>query len=65
MLGEGYAGLFPPNDLTALVQVLEKSAQDRDFYSQLKCQVTQRAPLFAFETEKQAWGVLIDSLLSE
>ncbi|MCP5534813.1 MAG: glycosyltransferase [Akkermansiaceae bacterium] len=64
MLGQDYAGLFPSGDLQSLVEIVEKSATDRGFYSVLKAQVSARAPLFAYSTETKAWTDLVHTQLS-
>ena len=63
ILGEDYAGLFPSDNLTALVQILEKSAKDSAFYGLLKEQVTARTPLFSYEREAGKWAKLLCVLL--
>ncbi|MFK7911355.1 MAG: glycosyltransferase family 4 protein [Akkermansiaceae bacterium] len=62
MLGEDYAGLFPSDDLEALVNLIEKAANDSDFYALLKKQVAARAPLFAHERESASWLDLLNDL---
>jgi glycosyltransferase involved in cell wall biosynthesis len=62
MLGEDYAGLFPSNDLDALVNMLEKTANDPDFYALLKKQLAARAPLFTYAQESESWQDLLNGL---
>ena len=62
MLGEDYVGLFPSNDVDALVAMLERTADDSQFYAQMKEQVVARAPMFAYAKEAASWCDLLDSL---
>ena len=64
MLGDDYAGLFPPNDLEALVLILGKAATEQEFYAQLKKQISDRAPLFSFAREAAAWRSLLESIIN-
>ena len=64
MLGEDYAGLFPSNDLDALVNMLEKTANDPDFYALLKKQIATRAPLFTYAQESESWQDLLNGLIN-
>ncbi|MBT8038423.1 MAG: glycosyltransferase family 4 protein [Verrucomicrobiae bacterium] len=63
MLGVGYAGLFPSNNLTELVTLLTGVASDPELYAELKKQVAARAPLFTYATEARAWVDLVRSQL--
>lgn len=62
MLGEDYAGLFPSNDLDALVNMLEKTANGLEFYALLKKQLATRAPLFTYAQESESWQDLLNGL---
>jgi glycosyltransferase involved in cell wall biosynthesis len=62
MLGEDYAGLFPSNDLGALVNMLEKTANGLEFYALLKKQLATRAPLFTYAQESESWQDLLNGL---
>jgi glycosyltransferase involved in cell wall biosynthesis len=64
MLGEDYVGLFPSNDLDALVNMLEKTANDPDFYALLKKQIATRAPLFTYAQESESWQDLLNGLIN-
>lgn len=64
MLGEDYVGLFPSNDLDALVNMLEKTANDPDFYALLKKQLAARAPLFTYAQESESWQDLLNGLIN-
>jgi putative glycosyltransferase (TIGR04348 family) len=61
MLGDTYAGYFPPGDADALARLIERAASDADFYALLKTQCSDRARLFSVETEKAAVLQLVDN----
>lgn len=61
MLGETYAGYFPPGDAGALARLIERAAGDADFHALLHTQCRDRARLFAVETEKAAVRQLVDN----
>ena len=63
MLGNGYAGYFPPGDAAALARLLERLAGDPDFDALLRRQCAARAPLFAPAAEQAALCDLVDNLL--
>lgn len=52
MLGESYAGYFPPGDSLKLAQLINRAFGDPEFYGLLKAQCAVRAPLFAPEHER-------------
>ncbi len=62
MLGEDYVGLFPSNDVDALIAILEKAAGDPQFYAQMKEQIAARAPVFAYDQETASWRKLLGEL---
>jgi len=63
MLGDDYAGYFPPGDSRALARLIDQSIADPIFYALLQKQCAARAPLFAPEREKAALLQLMDNLL--
>ncbi|WP_233556464.1 selenoneine biosynthesis selenosugar synthase SenB [Noviherbaspirillum sedimenti] len=63
MLGDDYAGYFPPGDSAALAQAIERAARDPAFYARLEQQCQVRAPLFAPEREQTALLDLVDNML--
>jgi putative glycosyltransferase (TIGR04348 family) len=63
MLGEDYAGYFPPGDAAALASLIDRVIADTDFYRQLRAQCDARAPLFAPAAEQAALLELVDNLL--
>jgi len=63
MLGDDYAGLFPPGDAAALAHLIERSATDARFADRLRRQCAVRAALFAPEAERARLLDLVDNLL--
>jgi putative glycosyltransferase (TIGR04348 family) len=63
MLGDDYAGYFPPGDAAALAALIERCAHDARFFELLQNQCAARAPLFAPEAEQTALLQLVDNLL--
>ena len=63
MLGQDYAGYFPPGDAQALAGLLERVASDPAFDALLRRQCAARAPLFAPAAEQAALCDLVDNLL--
>ena len=64
MLGRDYPGLFPSGDACAMVSLLRRCAEDAGFYRDLKSAVEQRASLFDFATESEAWVKLVRARLA-
>ncbi|WP_229448190.1 selenoneine biosynthesis selenosugar synthase SenB [Massilia sp. CF038] len=64
MLGEDYAGYFPPGDVQALAALIERSVADPAFHAQLLHQCRARAPLFAPAAERAAVLSLAERLLA-
>ena len=64
MLGDDYAGYFPPGDSRELARLIDQSIADPAFYAQLQRQCAARAPLFAPEREKTALLRLMDNLIA-
>ncbi|WEF35271.1 selenoneine biosynthesis selenosugar synthase SenB [Pseudoduganella chitinolytica] len=62
MLGDDYAGYFPPGDATALARLIDRSIADPAFHATLRAQCAARAPLFAPGTEQAALLDLVDNL---
>lgn len=62
MLGDDYAGYFPPGDAAALARLIDRSIADPAFYATLRSQCAARAPLFAPATEQAALLDLVDNL---
>ena len=63
MLGEDYAGYFPPGDAPALAALIDRSFADPAFYALLQLQCAERAALFAPAAERAALRELVDNLL--
>ena len=63
MLGNDYAGYFPPGDAAALARLLDRIASDPAFDALLRRQCAARAPLFAPAAEQAALCDLVDNLL--
>ena len=64
MLGDGYAGYFPPGDSNTLAQSIARAATDAAFYARLLQQCQARAPLFAPQREQAALLDLVDNMLN-
>jgi putative glycosyltransferase (TIGR04348 family) len=64
MLGNDYAGFFPPGDAAALAALIERSSRDPEWLAQLRAQCAARAPLFSPATEQAALLGLVDRLLA-
>jgi glycosyltransferase involved in cell wall biosynthesis len=73
MLGEDYAGYFPPGDAAALADLLRRCATRPDapgsaagsvYLRQLKAQCARRAVLFAPAREQRSLHHLIQDLLA-
>jgi len=65
MLGDDYAGYFPPGDAAALAQLIDRIINDQQFYALLRAQCDARAPLFAPAAEQAALLELVDNLLNK
>lgn len=65
MLGEHYAGYFPPGDSLKLAQLIERAAGDPKFYGRLQAQCADRAPLFAPERERASLLKLLESCFTQ
>ena len=63
MLGENYAGFFPVEEVTKLIEILGRAAKNHDFYQLLKEQIATRAPLFSHQRETEQWVNLIHRML--
>jgi len=63
MLGDGYAGYFPPGDAAALARLIDRALAEPDFHALLCAQCDARAPLFAPAAEQAALLELVDNLL--
>jgi putative glycosyltransferase (TIGR04348 family) len=63
MLGEDYAGYFPPGDAAALARLIDRAIEDPSFHALLRSQCDARAPLFAPAAERAALLELVDNLL--
>ena len=64
MLGDDYAGYFPPGDAAALARLIDRSIDDPSFHALLRAQCDARAPLFAPAAERAALLELVDNLLN-
>lgn len=65
MLGEDYAGYFPPGDRLKLAQMIERAASDESFYGRLQAQCAARAPLFSPDRELAALLQLVDNCFTQ
>jgi putative glycosyltransferase (TIGR04348 family) len=65
MLGDDYAGYFPPGDAAALARLIDRIINDQQFYAVLRAQCDARAPLFAPAAEQAALLELVDNLLNK
>jgi putative glycosyltransferase (TIGR04348 family) len=65
MLGDDYAGYFPPGDAAALAQLIDRILNDQQFHALLRAQCDARAPLFAPAAEQAALLELVDNLLNK
>jgi putative glycosyltransferase (TIGR04348 family) len=65
MLGDDYAGYFPPGDAAALARLIDRIIDDQQFYDVLRAQCAARAPLFAPAAEQAALLELVDNLLNK
>jgi glycosyltransferase involved in cell wall biosynthesis len=65
MLGDDYAGYFPPGDAAALARLIDRIIDDQQFYILLRAQCDARAPLFAPAAEQAALLELVDNLLNK
>jgi putative glycosyltransferase (TIGR04348 family) len=63
MLGDGYAGYFPPGDAAALARLIDRLAGDLRFREKLLRQCAARRPLFSPGRERAALLDLVDNLL--
>jgi putative glycosyltransferase (TIGR04348 family) len=63
MLGEDYAGFFPPGDAAALADLIERSVLDARFIERLRRQCAARARLFAPAAERARLLDLVDNLM--
>lgn len=63
MLGDDYVGYFPQGDSAALARLIERTADDRNFYLQLQQQCDARAPFFSPAREKTTLLDLVDNTL--
>ncbi len=62
LLGEDYAGYYPPEDEAALAQLLSKAESDPRFLRRLDRQCAARADLFRPERERESWRLVIAGL---
>ncbi len=62
LLGEDYAGYYPPKDEAALAGLLSKAETDPAFFSRLDRQCRARADLFRPEREREAWRDVLSGL---
>jgi putative glycosyltransferase (TIGR04348 family) len=65
MLGDDYAGYFPPGDAAALARLIDRIINDQQFHAVLRAQCDARAPLFAPAAEQAALLELVDNLLKK
>lgn len=63
ILGSDYPGLFPPRDAEALARLLGRFEHDLSYRAELRRCVEQRAPLFDPAREREAWKMLLSTLL--
>jgi putative glycosyltransferase (TIGR04348 family) len=60
MLGNDYAGYFPPGEAASLAHLIERSVSDPDYSALLLRQCAARAPLFTPNRERSALLALLD-----
>ena len=65
MLGDDYAGYFPPGDATGLARLIDRVIDEPAFHALLRAQCDARAPLFAPAAERAALLELVDNLLKQ
>jgi putative glycosyltransferase (TIGR04348 family) len=63
MLGDDYAGYFPPGDAAALARLIDRSIAEPAYIELLRAQCAARAPLFDPAAEQAALLQLVDNLL--
>jgi glycosyltransferase involved in cell wall biosynthesis len=64
MLGEDYAGYFPPGDADALARRIDRAAREPRYLARLARQVAARARLFTPAGEQARLADLVDNLLN-
>ena len=62
LLGHNYPGYFPVGDTAALARLLRRAEAEPPFRAALERHRAKRAPLFAPEREREAWGRLLARL---
>ena len=62
LLGEDYAGYYPPEDQAALAELLLKAESDTEFFALLQRQCGARVDLFQPEREREAWREVLAGL---
>ncbi len=62
LLGEDYAGYYPPEDETALAGLLSRAESDPGFLRDLDRQCRARADLFRPERERETWREVLAGL---
>jgi putative glycosyltransferase (TIGR04348 family) len=62
LLGEDYAGYYPPEDDAALAELLAKAETDPAFLALLDRQCRARAALFRPERERESWREVLTGL---
>ena len=62
LLGEDYAGYYPPKDQAALAELLLRSEADTEFFALLQRQCGARVDLFQSEREREAWRTVLAGL---
>jgi len=65
MLGEKYAGYFPPGDSLKLAQLIERAAADPKFYGRLQAQCDDRAALFTPQRERASLLKLLENCFTQ
>lgn len=63
MLGDDYAGYFPPGDSAALARLIDRAVEKPAFHAKLRAQCDRRAPLFSPQRERAALLQLLDNLI--
>jgi putative glycosyltransferase (TIGR04348 family) len=62
LLGEDYAGYYPPEDEAALARLLSRAETDAGYLGLLERQCAARAELFRPEREREAWRRVLAGL---
>ena len=65
LLGDEYPGYFPVGDTVALAGLIAQAEGNEVFYRELKEWCVRVAPMFSPESERRAWGEMLDELINK